>query len=229
MKKIFTLVLLLSFIFTQSITQVSANTDSLTEKQKDILIELGYPSDYRAYLDSWYDEVCNYDSSEGGSFTKFGMLCNFVSNMKYTTDRNNLSDFAAIARAVYDEVSNVPARKMKYSMKGIWDSLTNRVLKYDYEYIDAAGGLNSFTDWKNPGVIDPLRDASGDERTREVLLYSYVISFKKHQLGMSSSYPHFKLTNLPKNYCFFYESDRSLEDGELRRGAFIHSKNYITN
>lgn len=207
-----------------------ASTNSLTEAQKDQLIQLGYPSSYRIYLNDWYNEIKKYDPFSYGSFSHFGMLCNFVSAMKYETDKENLPDFAAIARATYDEVSDVSASVMVYSLKGIWDSLTNRVLSPNFgnSYTDAALGLNSYTDWYNPGVINPLEDSSGDSVTREALLKAYTISFKKHRLGANPGYPHFKLTNLPNNYCYFYESNRPLQPNEIRRGAFIHSKVFIT-
>lgn len=234
MKKISAVLMLLSIMFILNTTPVSADSNYLTETQKKYLIKVGYPLEFKYQLDDWYHEIQQYDSFGYGFYTHYDMMCNFVYHMREATNPNNVSDFAKVARGVYDEISDVYDTPIE-SMNGIWDSLTNRV-ESGYSvwsnYYKAASnyGLNSLNRnmneyWLSSSIRKPLVDAcKTGQKAKKALVRAYTISFRKFGYGANPRPTNFRFTNLKSGYFYFVERNRKLKDDEIKIGAFYHSK-----
>lgn len=239
MKKLIVLSLTLALLLTSVNTVfVSASDYDLTDDQKQILYDAGYPlEEYDGYMDTWYENFSGYcsDPMELGSFTCFGAFTNFISSMAEETDPGNLEGYELVSRGVYDEVSDHTGKRIE-DVKYIYDCLTNRVVNYNKEWKDykEAGQLNGLDSinpksdkyWKGMNVRTPIQSASYSKEARNALILCYIISFKKFQIGAKPpSDPHFKLVTdesaLPDKYVYFNKS-KSSSYAPLLRGSFYY-------
>lgn len=229
MKKITVLMLSLVMILSAFSSFTFADSyDVLTEDQKANLINLGYPSTYKGSMQKWYENIQDEigDPFAYGSFTHYGVMCNFVSSMKKTTDPSSLSDFEYVARGAFDEAANESGQRVE-SLEAVWDCLTNRVKGYNhiwsnYRIAGEKWGLNSINPkysqyWKGQNVIRPLESASFSNEARITLIKSYMIAFNKFQQGANPPSPHYKLTDLPDEYTFF---NKEKLEHSIKKGAF---------
>ncbi|MGI6124545.1 MAG: hypothetical protein ACOYIG_10260 [Acetivibrionales bacterium] len=204
---------------------------TLTEIEKQQLINLGYPSAYKSYMQTWYNEFCSEVPPEkAGAYEPFSAFCNFVYNLRYASSPSSLHEFAVVARAVFDEVANESGQRVE-SMYGVWDCLTNRVANYNStwsSYYEAASlyGLNSLnvnmpsTYWKSMNVTRPIESASFSKEARLALIKCWAISHDKHSLGAyCSPDPHYKFTSLPWNYKYFNKTSGA---NRILIGVFYH-------
>lgn len=236
MKKYLSLMLVLGLVLISgSAVSVQGSGYTLTESPKQTLYDLGYPQQSSSYINSWYNEFMEgigHNSFHFGSFNAFGAFRIFVTNMQNETNPNNVSDFAFVARGVFDEVAMHPGKRIE-DTKYIYDSLTNRVQNYsdtwgNYKQAASKWGLNSLNPdyweyWQSMNVRRPIESASFSPEARQAVIFSYVIAWDKFQCGANPvSNPHFRLTNLPGEYVYFNKSTTYPTNNPILRGSYYY-------
>lgn len=168
---------------TFGVSNVSAAA-TLTDAQKQICYDMGYPTSRSAYLDAYYND---YVDNVGalGSFTALGSFYSFIANMAEASSPSGLEDFAIAARGLYSEVSGHTGYYQE-EIDHIHDSLINRVFcdesgYPDWDtYIEAAQvqGMDAINPassafWTGQPVRKPLYDSAWLQEARIGLMTCY--------------------------------------------------------
>lgn len=235
MKKLCTLMLVFTLLLC-NLSFVQASSDTLTDEQKQEVIEYGFPEDYPSSIQKFYDdfvELVDYPSY--GSYTSaYDAFLIFVSNMKYESSASNVEDFSIVARGLYSEVSNHYGT-MNQEIYAIADCMTNRVesgKSYWSTYLEACQyqGMNCINPnyeseyWQGDPVKNPLEDAARtSEEAREALIIGYMIAWDK--VGVMSTPSDMKYWGLDSAYLYFDKAEVDPDEDEQVGQFYFHKSN----
>lgn len=195
---------------TAGVSNVSAAT--LTDAQKQICYDCGYPTSRSAYLNAYYtDYVDNVGAL--GSFTALGSFYIFIGHMAEASSSDGLADFSIATRGLYSEVSGHTGY-YQTELEHINDSLVNRVFSNDSNwgtYLEAAQyqGMNAINEehsqfWTGNPVKMPLYDSAWLQEARIGLMTAYCMAWTACGVDDTPAYPRY--SDLEVGKYFFNET-----------------------
>ncbi len=245
-KNLFSLLFLLTLIINISNIPSYAASSYFSDAEIDDIITMGFPSDYKSYIDKYYeaflDEESIIESYWGYSLDtneRKQYFNDFIHCIKKitTSEGEAASIRSQLTRALYFEVCDLCANNRSGSitgMKAVLDLITNRTNSSSYpnDFLGAAydsclDGFNSsksVTYWHNH-MKNPIADSAWSSNARRTLVSAYMISYiMENEIYDKVFTQHYhRFTSLGNDYFFYNESPGS---NRVNYGVFYFRKTY---